>query len=118
VESPDGTEVYFARDRLSAGIWKVSLGGGPETQVGAFQIAGRCQNFAVGAEGIYYVSSTDPERWFELWLYRFASGKPELIRRVEKMLGAGLSVSPDGRWLSFSADEAQYGDLYMVENFR
>jgi Tol biopolymer transport system component len=114
----DGTEVFFARDRLSAPIWKVSVRGGQESMVGTFHITGRCQNFAVGAEGICYVLSTDPERWFELWLYRFATGKSELIRRIEKRHGRGLSVSPDGRWLVFSADEAQYGDLYMVENFR
>ncbi len=86
--------------------------------MGAFRGLGTCHNYAVRPEGIYYASSPDPEKWFELWLYRFATGKSESICRIEKRFGEGLSVSPDGRWLWFAADEARYGDLYMVENFR
>jgi Tol biopolymer transport system component len=118
VESPDGTTVFFVRDRARSGVWKVPVRGGPESQVGAFRFLGTCHNYAVGPEGIYYASSPDPEQWFELWLYRFATGKSESICRIEKRFGEGLSVSPDGRWLWFAADEARYGDLYMVENFR
>ena len=118
VESTDGKTVFFARDRLSGGVWKVSTQGGPETQVGAFRVLGRSQNYAVRPEGIYYASSLEPEKWFELWLFRFASEKSEPICRIEKRLGDGLSVSPDGRWLWFSADEFRDGNLYMVENFR
>jgi Tol biopolymer transport system component len=119
VESPDGTTVFFKRERAAASLWKVPVGGGPESQVGAFRFLGTSHNnYAVRPEGIYYASSPDPEKWFELWLYRFATGKPESICRIEKRFGEGLGVSPDGRWLWFAADEAQYGDLYMVENFR
>jgi Tol biopolymer transport system component len=118
VESPDGSTVFFVRDRAAAGVWKVPVQGGPESQVGAFRFLGTSHNYAVRPEGIYYASSTDPEQWFELWLYRFATGKSESICRIEKRFGEGLSVSPDGRWLWFAADEARYGDLYMVENFR
>ena len=118
VESMDGKTVFFARDRHSAGIWKVSIQGGPENQVGEFHILGKSQNYAVRPDGIYYASSPDPEKWFELWFFRFASEKPEPICRIEKRLGEGLSVSPDGRSLWFAADDFRDGSLYMVENFR
>jgi hypothetical protein len=97
----------------------MASGGGEETQAGSFKIFGcRSQNFTVSAEGIYYASSADPEHWFELWFCRFSAGKSERIRRIEKTLWQGLSVSPDGRSLFFAATGARYGDLYMVENFR
>jgi eukaryotic-like serine/threonine-protein kinase len=119
VESADGATVYFARGGASTGIWKMPAAGGEESQAGAFRIFGcRSQDFAVSAEGIYYASSADPEHWFELWLYRFSTGKSERMCRIEKALWEGLSVSPDGRWLLFAATEAGSGDLYMVENFR
>ncbi|MBZ5617764.1 MAG: hypothetical protein LAQ69_03360 [Acidobacteriia bacterium] len=119
VESVDGTTVYFARQGPSASIWKVLVGGGEESQVGDFRVNGRRSlNFAVGAQGIYYASSSDPLHWFELWLYRFSTGKPERIRRIEKMFWQGLSVSPDDGWLLFVAAENGSGDLQMVENFR
>jgi Tol biopolymer transport system component len=120
VESPDGTNVYFVREGLSSGIWRVPAGGGAESQVGDFEIFGcRSQNFAVAGDGIYYASSADPERWFELWFYRLSSGHSERIGRIERKLWEGLSVSPDGRWLLFSGfDNTRSGDLYLVENFR
>jgi hypothetical protein len=119
VESVDGGTLYFARSRFSSEIWKIPVAGGQESRVGSFEMAGcRSQNYAVRREGIYYVTAPDPEHWFELWLYRFATGESESIRRIEKRIGEGLSVSPDGHWLLFAADEARNGDLYMVENFR
>jgi Tol biopolymer transport system component len=118
VESLDGTTVFFARDRAAAGVWKVPVRGGPESPVGVFRYLGTSHNYAVGTQGIYYASSPGPEQRFELRLYRFATGKSESICRIEKRFGEGLSVSPDGRWLWFAADEAHSGDLYMVENFR
>jgi hypothetical protein len=111
--------VYFARELFSAGVWKIPPGGGEETQVGTFRLLGcRPQNFTVHADGIYYISSEDPQRWFELWLYRFSTGTTERIGLVGQTVSEGLSVSPDGRWLLMSASEGRTGDLYMVENFR
>jgi hypothetical protein len=119
VESVDGGTLYFARSRFSSEIWKIPVAGGQESRVASLEMVGtRSQNYAVRQEGIYYVTAPDPEHWFELWLYRFATGESESIRRIEKRIGEGLSVSPDGHWLLFAADEARNGDLYMVENFR
>jgi Tol biopolymer transport system component len=119
VESPDGTNVYFGRQGPPGTVWKVPAGGGEETQVGDFTVNGRRYlNFAVGAQGIYYVSSSDPAHWFELWLYRSTTGKSERIRRIDTMFWQGLSVAPDDRWLLFVAGQDDHGDLQMVENFR
>jgi Tol biopolymer transport system component len=119
VEAADGTTVYFGRQGPPGTVWKVPAGGGEETRVGNFTVNGRRYlNFAVGAQGIYYASSSDAIHWFELWLYRFSTGKSERIRRIETMFWQGLSVAPDDRWLLFVAAQDDHGDLQMVENFR
>lgn len=118
VESVNGN-VYFARETSPATVWQIPRGGGEEKRVGDFEILGcGSQNFAVGSEGIYYTSTTDPEHWFEVWLYKFATGKSNLIQRIKKRYKSGLSVSPDGRWSLFAAFDVLGGDLYLVENFR
>jgi Tol biopolymer transport system component len=119
VESVDGATVYFGRQGAPGTVWKVPAGGGEETRVGNFTVNGRRYlNFAVGAQGIYYASTSDPIHWFELWRYRFSTGKSERIRRIETMFWQGLSVAPDDRWLLFVAAQDDHGDLQMVENFR
>ncbi len=118
VESPDGSVVYYAKGLFSDALWRVSAAGGKEAPVGALRILGRPHSFAVTAQGIYYASSSNPEQYFEVFLHRFATGSSERIAHIDKRLGDGLSVSPDGRWLLFPAFEDQFGDLYVVENFR
>ncbi|MFN0168198.1 MAG: hypothetical protein ACKV22_17370 [Bryobacteraceae bacterium] len=119
VESVDGAMVYFGRQGPPGTVWKVPAGGGEEAQVGNFTVNGRRYlNFTVGAQGIYYASSSDPIHWFELWLYRFSTGKSERIHRIDTMFWQGLSVAPDDRWLLFVAAQNDHGDLQMVENFR
>ena len=87
--------------------------------MGDFRVLGpRSENFAVRSDGIYYISSEDPQRWFEVWFYRFSTGKSEHIGRINEPVGDGLSVAPDRHWLLVAASEARSGDLYMVENFR
>jgi hypothetical protein len=75
-------------------------------------------NIAVTAEGIYTVSWADPLPGFFVRFYRFATGKTEVIGRINSTLGTGLTVSPDGQWLLFTDDLVQRGDLILVENFR
>jgi Tol biopolymer transport system component len=119
VESPDGKTVYFSPLGMPGVIFKIPRNGGEESPAGDFRVLGsQSQNFAVRKDGIYYLSSSDSERWFELWFYRFSTGKSGLIRRIDQTFGDGLSVAPDGRWLLLTASEGRSGDLYMVEIFR
>jgi hypothetical protein len=49
----------------------------------------------------------------------FDTGQIREVMRLEKppLSGAGLSVSPDGRWLLYQDDD-QPSDIMLVENFR
>jgi Tol biopolymer transport system component len=118
VESVDGGTVYFSRERTASGVWKVAAAGGEEQQVGDFRFALHYSNFAVGRNGIYYIASEEPERSFDIRLYRFSTGKPERISRINKLLWTGISISPDDRYLLFTASESGSADLHLVENFR
>jgi Tol biopolymer transport system component len=118
VESADGSVVYYAKELFSGALWQVPAIGGRESPVASLRILGRPHSFAATADGIYYISSPSPEQYFEVFLHRFATGSSERIARIPKRIGDGLSVSPDGRWLLFPAYEDQFGDLYVVENFR
>ncbi len=119
VESPDGRFLYYACTILSSSIWRVPVEGGEEIPVDDEVRSLRLpQNFAVGKYGIVYASSMDPMRRFELRLYRFSTGKTELVARIENGLGHGMAISPDEKTLLFTTTGVHSGDLMMVENFR
>jgi Tol biopolymer transport system component len=118
VESVDGWTVYFSRERTASSVWKTGTAGGEEQQVGDFHFSLHYSNFAVGRNGVYYIYSEEPERSFDIFLYRFSTGKSERISRVNKLLWTGICISPDERYLLFTASEAGSADLHLVENFR
>jgi Tol biopolymer transport system component len=37
---------------------------------------------------------------------------------VDKGLGSGLSISPDGRWILYSQDRSVTGDIMLVDHFQ
>jgi hypothetical protein len=120
-ESPDGRFLYYFRGQPSGAVWRVPVAGGEEQPV-AETLRGPL-NIAVSAEGLYNVSWADyPLPGFLLRFYRFATGKSEVVGRINATLGTGLAVSPgpEGapRWLLFTDFEARRGDLVLVENFR
>jgi Tol biopolymer transport system component len=115
-ESPDGRFFYyFAGGRVWGDVRRVPVAGGEEQTVTGTL---RPLNIAVNAQGIYTLSWADPLPGFLLRLYRFATGKTEVLGRIEATLGTGLTVSSDGRWLLFTDNEMLRGDLMLVENFR
>jgi len=116
-ESPDGRFFYyFARGEVWGDVRRVPVTGGAEQAV-TETIRGSL-NIAVNAEGVYTLSWAEPLPGFLLRLYRFATGKTEVLGRINSTLGTGLTVSPDGRWLLFTDVETLRGDLMLVENFR
>lgn len=117
VESADGKMIFFAGQRRTGRLLKMPVAGGSVETVGSIRLLGRSHNFAVANDGIIYISSSNPEQWFEIWKYNFSDGRAVKLARFEKRLASGLSVSPDGRQLLFPAYEEQFGDIYLVENF-
>jgi len=71
--------------------------------------------WAVSAEGIYF-SRQDDSR--SISFYDFATKHTRNLFRVDKDLDAGMSVSPDGRYMLFSQVDESNAGIMLVNNFR
>jgi Tol biopolymer transport system component len=116
VESPDGKFVYYLLETEDEGnnteLWRVPVEGGEEIRIAG----GVCpQYFAVAGRGIYFFSGwANPS----IQCFNLAARKVETVAKVEGSVAWGMSVSPDGQWLLYSAIGAEQSDLMMVEKFR
>jgi Tol biopolymer transport system component len=108
-ESMDGKTIFYTRiDSPSAPLWKMPAEGGEESQV----LDSVYRDFAVTPSGVYFKSNS------LLQYFDFTTGISRPIRTVEKPLGIGLTVSPDGRWLLYTQIDQGGSDLMLVENFQ
>jgi len=115
--SPDGKWIYYSRP--PAGLWKVPVDGGEETQVAEVPALNNPFAFTVAASGIYFCGLRDPASGSApLKLYRFSDDKVVELGRFDKILRLGLSVSPDEKWLGFTQLDSSVDDLILVEGFR
>jgi len=114
-ESADGTLLFFQRIVQGASpLLAVSVAGGPERTV--IDCVPR-YGFAIGAAGIYHLacggSGAVPLRLLDL-----ATGQDRLLGTLEGPLGAGLTVSDDGKTILFTKLVGEGRDLVLIENFR
>jgi Tol biopolymer transport system component/DNA-binding winged helix-turn-helix (wHTH) protein len=64
--------------------------------------------------GMYFVPAGTPK---SLQYFDFRTGKARELFSSEKYFAAGLSVSPDGRYLLFSQFDELNSDIVLVQNF-
>jgi serine/threonine protein kinase/dipeptidyl aminopeptidase/acylaminoacyl peptidase len=118
VESEDGTAIYYhviGNAVLGGSIWKAALDGSGETRL-VDGVLVWASNFVPTREGIYYMTAAPDDR--QVRFLSFSGGTSRQVLKSDKLTGAGLSVSPDGRWLIYTQLDAQVGsDLMLVENF-
>jgi len=67
-------------------------------------------------KGIYYIDRPGPETRPQY--LNLVTGKSTTIAHNLGEVGAGLSVSPDGKTILFTRMDASADDLMLVENFR
>jgi Tol biopolymer transport system component/DNA-binding winged helix-turn-helix (wHTH) protein len=114
-ESPDGKIIYYLRQDRSE-IWSVPAQGGKEVRV-----TGPTQRYpaglAVTPEGIYY--SAPPHAGEERFIrfLNLSTGENTPVVVAKRPFHAGMSVSPDGRYMLFDQYDESGSDLMMVENF-
>ncbi len=90
VESEDGRTLYYARGETAWSVWKVPVGGGPESLV--LPDIANWGAFDVTATALYYVRRHRGKD--ELRRLRFADGNDELLATLEKPYTFGLSAAP------------------------
>ena len=70
--------------------------------------------WALSPGGIYFVPAEAPR---SLRYFDFATRQIRPMFEVDKDLGSGLSVSPDGRWILYSLVDVN-SDIMLVDHFR
>ena len=109
IESIDGKTVYYTRF-YEPGIWKILVGGGPETLV----IPGRPQigfwgHFAVSAPGLYFLDA-DAQPRPTIGFYDFADDKVSPVLALDERparLQPSLSATADGKTIYFTQYDRQ-----------
>jgi Tol biopolymer transport system component len=115
VESTDGRYLYYSKFE-EGGVWRMAVEGREETKV--LDVGGDgWPNWALGAEGIYFLKfSKSPHPTIQF--LNFATGKTHLVWTLEREPGWGISVSNSGKSIVFTQDDFAESNLMMVENFR
>jgi Tol biopolymer transport system component len=115
-ESIDGKTLFFKRGDITAGeapLVALPLGGGAERQlvdcVGSFDVV---------ASGLYYFGCRADEAGRPLYRLDLATGRSQLLEKLERATGRWLTVSSDGKTILYQRGRDDRGDLMMIENFR
>ena len=116
LESPDGKFLYYAKALFGSSVWKVPVETGEEAEV--LESLSFYANMAVVHDGIYFIPKPTAATGFYLQFFSIATGKIKTIAALEKTVGCGLAVSPDGRWILYTQEDQIGSDLMLVENFR
>jgi hypothetical protein len=115
VDSADGRDIVY--QKVSGDLFQVPAAGGPESPIGVKALLWLFPALAVTPRGIYYLYSSRPDDSAEIWLYPSAGHGPVRVGRIaDKSMWSGISVSPDNRYVLFSAFNNASGDLYLAYN--
>ena len=119
LESPDRKWLYFT---VAGGVLRrMPVDGGEETDyvrdLGAPILGLDVSPFFVTAKGVYYLAVSANRRPA---LIRFAGhegGDSKTVGSIQRTPSAGLSLSPDGRFLLYSQYDQSTAEIMLVENF-
>lgn len=128
LESPDGKFIYYLRGANSCTVLRQRLSGpgSPSQESSAaeetvFDYPGRILgNYTVAESGIYFIC-VSPGDISELWYYDFSRGDRRRLHVLEKYPAsgaAGISLSPDGKWVAYGQVERSTHNIQLVDNFR
>ena len=115
VESADGKWLYFtATGDVPTSLKVMPVEGGPEREV---LKSVNPRNFAVTKRGIYYQAymPSDPD---QLASFDFGTKQSRTILVFKSGSYAGLSSSPDERYILYAAYDQIASDLRLLENFQ
>ena len=119
VESPDGTQVYYAK-LDGPGIWSVPVKGGEERMVHDLPPTGYWGSWEVGRQGLYLVNpEAKPHPAIEL--FNLATRRMTRIANLDRppmQMQPALSVSRDERSILYGQQDKSGSDIVMVEGFR
>ena len=117
-ESPDGKYLYYAKGRNEAGLWKIPVGGGEETQVMDLKL-GYWGYWGVVDNGIYFLNP-EAQPGPAIQFFNFATGQTTQIFTLEKepmQWAPGFAVSHDGKHILYAQIDQRNSNITIIENF-
>jgi hypothetical protein len=117
LESQDGKFLYYVKSLVESSLWKIPVGGGPGAEV--LEGVSDYLDLAIVEGGVVFVPTSNR---VSLQFFSFATNNIRLLANFDRPIAlsdsAGLSVSPDGRWILCTHFEQAGSELMLVENFR
>jgi Tol biopolymer transport system component/DNA-binding winged helix-turn-helix (wHTH) protein len=114
-ESLNGSMLYYTKTSLKPSLWGMPVGGGQELElVKSIDLFG----FTPATKALYFEKLNNNGSSTSIQFLNLATGKVSTVITVHRSLGAGLSISPDERYLLYSQFDQRGSDLMLIENFR
>jgi dipeptidyl aminopeptidase/acylaminoacyl peptidase len=114
-ESVSGDSLFYTKHE-ARGLWMRPTDGGPEQRVLDDLATPDWGNWAVTAEGLYFIRRTDdgPQVAFR----RFGADDTETIASISSIASPSLEVSPDGQRILYARIERVNSDLVAAEQLQ
>ena len=116
IESPDGRFVYYTKFE-SRGLWRMPSSGGPELRVLDALQGYDWADWALAENGVYFLEHNKIEATI-LNFFDFSTNKIVRVATLDKPIGWGLTLAPDGKSLVFVEAEFAESNVMLVRNFR
>jgi Tol biopolymer transport system component/tRNA A-37 threonylcarbamoyl transferase component Bud32 len=115
LESPDGKFLYYTKAEIATSLWRMPREGGRGTKI--LESLTSYLDLAIVDGGVYFVPVQEPTAGSSIRFLSFATNRIRPVANLEKPLGDGLAVSPDGKWILYTQLEQAGSELMLVENF-
>lgn len=116
-DSADGKWIYYTKSD-APGIWRIAATGGVESSVINQPPLGFWGYWTLSNDNLYYLDSSSSKP--ELRAYDPASRRPSRVYALDHLPPsfAGLTVSPDKKWLLFTDLSDSGSHITLATNFR
>jgi hypothetical protein len=111
-ESVSGDSLFYTK-REAPVLWMRPTGGGPEQRIVDDLASYDWGNWAVTAEGLYFIRRTDngPRILFR----DLGSGETRVVASIPNIASPSLEVSPDGQRILYARIEGVNSDLMIAK---
>lgn len=115
MQSQDSSYLYYVRDLSIMDIWRLSLHNGKEEQVLPALNPGMWGSWTIEKNKLFYMrrrrSIGEPA---DILRRDLATGSTKIIGQAKNVVNGGISISPDGRWMTFAQNNGNRNSTIMI----